>query len=103
MTPMRKIAGTALVVLTLSACGKVGDLQPKAGQAMPDKAYGQSEVPGAEELSTPSVQTRPGRSDELMRRSERRRDDPFDLAPGAEADNGDAPAESTAEDPKKPG
>lgn len=103
MTPMRKIAGTVLVVLTLSACGKVGDLQPKAGQAMPDKAYGQSEVPGAEELSTPSVQTRPGRSDELMRRSERRRDDPFDLAPGAEADNGDAPAESTAEDPKKPG
>lgn len=103
MTPMRKIAGTALVVLTLSACGKVGDLQPKAGQAMPDKAYGQSEIPGAEELSTPSVQTRPGRSDELMRRSERRRDDPFDLAPGAEADNGDAPAESTAEDPKKPG
>lgn len=103
MTPMRKIAGTALVVLTLSACGKVGDLQPMAGQAMPDKAYGQSEVPGAEELSTPSVQTRPGRSDELMRRSERRRDDPFDLAPGAEADNGDAPAESTAEDPKKPG
>lgn len=103
MTPMRKIAGTALVVLTLSACGKVGDLQPKVGQAMPDKAYGQSEVPGAEELSTPSVQTRPGRSDELMRRSERRRDDPFDLAPGAEADNGDAPAESTAEDPQKPG
>ena len=40
MTPMRKIAGTALVVLTLSACGKVGDLQPKVGQAMPDKAYG---------------------------------------------------------------
>ncbi|MGC1470217.1 MAG: hypothetical protein WA793_12635 [Sphingorhabdus sp.] len=103
MTPMRKIAGTVLFILMLSACGKVGDLQPKAGQAMPDKAYGQSEVPGAEELSTPSVQTRPGRSDELMRRSERRRDDPFDLAPGAEADNGDAPAESTAEDPKKPG
>ena len=103
MTPMRKMAGTALVVLTLSACGKVGDLQPKAGQSMPDKAYGQTEAPGAEELSTPSIQTRPGRSDELMRRSERRRDDPFDLAPGVEADNGDAPAESTAEDPKKPG
>lgn len=103
MTAMRKLSGTALVVLALSACGKVGDLQPKVGQAMPDKAYGQTEAPGAEELSTPSIQTRPGRSDELMRRSERRRDDPFDLAPGAEADNGDAPAESTAKDPKKPG
>ena len=103
MNAMGKLAGSALLAITLAACGKVGDLQPKAGQAMPAKAYGQTEVPGAEALSTPSVQTRPGRSDELMRRSERRRDDPFDLAPGAEADNGDAPAESTAQDPKKPG
>ncbi|MBK6707628.1 MAG: hypothetical protein IPG54_09130 [Sphingomonadales bacterium] len=103
MIAMRKFATAALLAFALAACGKVGDLQPKAGQTMPEKAYGQSEVPGAEELSTPSIQTRPGRSDELMRRSERRRDDPFDLAPGAEADNGDAPAESPAEDPKKPG
>lgn len=103
MTAMRKWLGAATLAILLAGCGKVGDLQPAAGQAMPEKAYGQSEVPGAEELSTPSVQTRPGRSDELMRRSERRRDDPFDLAPGAEADNGDAPAESTAQDPKKPG
>ena len=103
MNAMCKLAGIALLALSLTACGKVGDLEPAAGQAMPAKAYGQSEVPGAEELTTPSVQTRPGRSDELMRRSERRRDDPFDLAPGAEADNGDAPAESTAQDPKKPG
>jgi hypothetical protein len=28
------------------------------------------------------VQARPGRSDELLRRSERREDDPFDLPPG---------------------
>lgn len=102
MTLLRKWLGTAALALMLAACGKVGDLQPAAGQAMPEKAYGQSAVPGAEALLTPGVQTRPGRSDELMRRSERRRDDPFDLAPGAEADNGDAPAESTAEDPKKP-
>ncbi len=102
MKAKHRLAGAALLALAIAGCGKVGDLQPKAGQAMPEKAYGQSEVPGAEELSTPSVQTRPGRSDELMRRSERRRDDPFDLAPGAEADNGDAPAESAAKDPKKP-
>ena len=102
MRDKRKMVGGALLALTLTGCGKVGDLQPKTGQAMPAKAYGQSEIPGAEELSTPSVQTRPGRSDELMRRSERRRDDPFDLAPGAEADKGDTPAESTAEDPKNP-
>lgn len=71
-----------LGMFALAACGKVGDLEPKAGQAMPAKAYGHNEIPTAEELSTPSVQARPGRSDELMRRSERRRDDPFDLPPG---------------------
>jgi hypothetical protein len=33
-------------------------------------------------LTTPSAQARPGRSDELLKRSERRADDPFDIAPG---------------------
>lgn len=82
----RKALFIAFASVAVAACGKVGDLEPKAGQAMPAKAYGQTEAPGAEELSTPSVQTRPGRSDELMRRSERRRDDPFDLPPGATAE-----------------
>jgi hypothetical protein len=79
----RKIA-TLSLALAIAGCGKVGDLEPKAGQAMAPKAIGQTEPSTAEELSTPSVQTRPGRSDELMRRSERRRDDPFDLPPGSE-------------------
>ena len=83
----RKALIIALSALAVAGCGKMGDLEPKAGQAMPAKAYGQTEAPGAEELSTPSVQTRPGRSDELMRRSERRRDDPFDLPPGETADS----------------
>ena len=75
----------AIVVLAgLSACGKVGPLAPKAGQAPPAKAYGQTEVPDSEKLVLASEQARPGRSDELMRRSERRTDDPFDLPPGSE-------------------
>ena len=53
MTDKRKLVCGTLLAVTLAGCGKVGDLQPKAGQAMPAKAYGQSEVPGAEELSTP--------------------------------------------------
>ena len=84
----RKAFTISLSVLALAGCGKMGDLEPKAGQAMPDKAYGQTEAPGAEELSKPLVQTRPGRSDELMRRSERRRDDPFDLPPGETPEDG---------------
>jgi predicted small lipoprotein YifL len=83
MKTRTKIA--AIVVLAaLSACGKVGPLEPKAGQASPAKAYGQTEVPSSEALVLASEQARPGRSDELMRRSERRTDDPFDLPPGSE-------------------
>ena len=79
-----RIAIAAGLVALLAACGKVGDLEPRTGQGLPPKAYGQTSEQSAETLSTPSVQARPGRSDELLRRSERREDDPFDLAPGEE-------------------
>lgn len=80
-----KLFGAAFLLMTLAACGKVGPLESKAGQAPPDKVFGQSEVPNSNALTTASEQSRPGRSDELMRRSERRADDPFDLPPGSEA------------------
>jgi hypothetical protein len=103
MTMKRKILIACCAALGLAACGKVGDLQPKAGQAMPAKAYGQTEASSAEQLSTPSIQARPGRSDELMRRSERRRGDPFDLPPGEDPRKAAPPpaasAESTEEKP----
>jgi hypothetical protein len=72
------------VTLAASACGKVGDLEPRSGNSLPPKAYGQSIEQTAEVLTTPSVQARPGRTDELLKRSERREDDPFDVAPGEE-------------------
>ena len=77
-----RITSAVMLALTIGACGKVGDLEPRAGNTMPPKAYGQKAEQTAEALSTPSVQARPGRSDELLRRSERRVDDPFDLPPG---------------------
>jgi predicted small lipoprotein YifL len=83
MKKWTKIIGIALIA-ALAACGKVGPLEPKMGQAPPAKAYGQTEVPNSEKLVIASEQARPGRSDELMRRSERRTDDPFDLPPGSE-------------------
>ncbi|MFM2411147.1 MAG: hypothetical protein RL481_1975 [Pseudomonadota bacterium] len=93
-------AGVAGLIMfaALSGCGKVGPLQPQAGQAPPAKAYGQSEAPAPDTMMTPSEQARPGRSDELMRRSERRINDPFDLPPGSETEEKDAataPTEST--------
>lgn len=81
---IRKTAGALVVALSLAACGKVGDLEPRTGQGLPPKAYGQTSEQSAKALSTPSVQARPGRSDELLRRSERREDDPFDLPPGVD-------------------
>lgn len=84
---IRKYVRIAIVgglVVALAACGKFGGLEPRTGQSLPPKAYGQTSEQSAEALSTPSVQARPGRSDELLRRSERREDDPFDLAPGEE-------------------
>lgn len=68
--------------LAAAACGKVGDLEPRSGNTLPPKAYGQTSEQTAEVLTTPSVQARPGRTDELIKRSERREDDPFDIAPG---------------------
>jgi hypothetical protein len=90
-----KIAAISLIFVTV-ACGKVGDLEPRTAQSVPPKAYGQSETPTAETLTTASVQARPGRSDELLRRSERRTDDPFDLPPGVDP----KPADEATPKPK---
>ncbi len=78
----RILSALILTGVALSGCGKVGPLEPRSGSAAPAKAYGAEAVAGADDLMTPAVQTRPGRSDELMRRSERREEDPFDLPPG---------------------
>jgi len=84
------------VALAATACGKVGDLEPRSGNALPPKAYGQTADEAARLFTTPSVQARPGRSDELLKRSERREDDPFDVAPG------EAPTPLNPKDPTPP-
>jgi hypothetical protein len=83
MTSTRKLLVLG-VGLCLVGCGKVGDLEPRTGNAMPPKAYGQTSKQTAEALSTPPVQARPDRTDELLKRSTRREDDPFDVPPGQE-------------------
>lgn len=72
------------IALCVAGCGKVGDLEPRTGNSMPPQAYGQTTEQTAKILTTPSVQARPGRTDELLKRSERRGDDPFDIPPGQE-------------------
>jgi hypothetical protein len=72
------LLGTALV---LSACGAQQGLKPQKGESLPMAPYGAKEKPTAEQLLKPSNQTRPARSDELLRSSDERRSDDFDLPP----------------------
>ncbi len=79
---LQRVLLVASITLAATACGKVGDLEPRSGNDLPPKAYGQTTAQSGRILTTPSAQARPGRSDELLKRSERRADDPFDVAPG---------------------
>lgn len=75
------LAALCALTLPLAACGKQVDLQPGAGKTMPVTPEGAPKQPTAEELMTPTVQARPERSDEILRRSEQRPTDEFDLPP----------------------
>jgi hypothetical protein len=72
---------TITFALMLSACGTTQALKPKAGEALPPKASAAKTVPTPEQLLTPDDQTRPQRTDELVRKSEKREADKFDLPP----------------------
>jgi hypothetical protein len=75
------IAAGAVCVAALGACGKREDLKPAAGEAPPPLPIGAKVQPTTEELTTPDAQARPTRSDELLKRSEQREPDDFDLPP----------------------
>lgn len=68
-------------LLMLAGCGQVGDLRPPPGSALPVKPKLAATVPTPEELLTPTAVARPVRVDEILRRSEPRRPDRFDLPP----------------------
>jgi len=71
----------ALALLSLAACGKRDALHPAGGQALPPKPATAAAQPSVDQLLTPPVETRPGRSDDVLRRSEERPDDRFNLPP----------------------
>ena len=65
----------------VASCGRLAPLQPAAGEPLPVKPLMAQRVPTAEELLTPPTYANPERVDELMRRSEPRARDRFDLPP----------------------
>ena len=77
---MHKLAPAAALLL-LAACGGREPLQPAAGQSMPPAPALAPRAPTTEELLTPPPIARPERVDELLRRSQERQDDRFDLPP----------------------
>ena len=83
-----RVTTVALLAL-LAGCGKVADLQPPAGKPLPVRPLMARTTPTPEELLTVPQYAKPNRVDELVKRSEARKPDPFDLAP---ATGGAAPA-----------
>ena len=89
-------ASILLGSLALAACGRVSELKPEAGKPLPAKPLLARAAPTADELLTPPTYAKPDRVDELMKRSEPRKHDPFDLVP---ATGGAAPALPAGTDP----
>ncbi len=82
---MRKsLPALVVVALTLSACGGRQPLKPIEGQSLPAIPVGAAAAPTAQDLTTPSTQAQPERNVELLRQSDERKDDPFDLPPERE-------------------
>jgi len=70
-----------MTLFALAGCGRVADLEPAPGKSLPVKPLMAQTAPDAEALLTPPPYARPNRVDELVKKSEPRRADPFDLAP----------------------
>jgi hypothetical protein len=77
---VKKLLGL-VALLCLAGCGQIAPLRPQAGVSLPPKPVAALKTPDADALMTPSDQSRPKRNDELLRSSEQRSADKFDLPP----------------------
>ncbi|MGI8932047.1 MAG: hypothetical protein ACR2FK_06695 [Sphingomicrobium sp.] len=80
----------ASLATALAACGQVAPLRPLPGKSLPVKPLMASATPSVGDLLALPPMANPGRTDELLTRSQPRRADRFDLPP---ADGDAAPAE----------
>jgi len=86
----------ALGVLALTACGRQAQLKPAPGHPLPLKPLMARATPTVADLLTPPPYARPDRVDELVKRSQPRPQDPFDLPPPT---GGQAPSLPAGTDP----
>ena len=84
---VRRVAVVVAIAL-LCSCGRVAPLRPAQGEPLPVKPLMAQTTPSAEQLLNPPTNADPERVDELIKRSQPRPADRFDLPP---ADGGAAP------------
>ena len=95
MRPPRVIVIATLALL--AGCGRMAQLQPPPGQPLPVKPLMARTTPTPEQLLTMPIYARPNRVDDLVKRSEPRKPDPFDLSPPV---GSAAPAQPAGADPQ---
>ena len=94
---MRRSLYMSLSAMALAGCGRVADLKPAPGQSLPVRPLMARSTPTANDLLTLPPYAKPDRVDELMKRSEPRPQDPFDLPPPT---GGSAPSLPAGADPQ---
>jgi len=77
---MRRVT-IAIACFLLAACGQKQSLKPPANGVLPPKPATAPAPPTADDLLKHPSSERPGRSDELLTKSEPRQNDPFDQPP----------------------
>jgi hypothetical protein len=78
---LRHLIAAATLAAALSACGRLAPLEPERGEQLPVKPLMARATPTADELLTPPGYANPERVDELIKRSQPRSVDRFDLPP----------------------
>ena len=78
---MTRLFPAAALLLLLAACGSREPLRPAPGESMPPAPATSTTPPTTDELLEPPPIARPERVDEILKRSEEREDDRFDLPP----------------------
>ena len=84
-------------LFAIAGCGRVADLKPAAGKALPVKPLMARSTPTPNELLTIPPYAKPDRVDELVKRSQPRPADSFALPPPT---GGAAPPQPAGTDPQ---
>jgi hypothetical protein len=78
---MKRLVLMIMVGALLAGCGARTTLKPTQGKALPVKPFTAGEPLTPDQLLKLDPQAQPNRSDEQLKKSEKRRDDKFDLPP----------------------